>query len=112
MRSLHHWEGGQSGGTSVEPDLRTSQYEVRYQLAATPYSDYDEMLRELMSELRTLRPEKANIKLQGMAEQRDAAEQVQSVTAWFAARSKGEISRLNCRANLPSCGIRRTNSYE
>lgn len=76
-------------------------------MAANPFDDYEEMVHQLLTELETIRSEGADIKFQGVADRSVDAKQRELVAVRFAARSKGAIERLNCRTDLPACGIRR-----
>lgn len=92
--------------------IEVKQYVVPYQMAGSEFSEADEWVSQVLTELKSIRAEGTDIKLQRVADGPSDANQQELIVARFAARSKGAIGRLNCRLNLPACGIRRVDPAE
>lgn len=82
-------------------------YEVTYAFNGYPRGDYEGILDRAEGALSSLRADGVDIAFDGATAELNAAGQVLAVQARFVAPDEGAVSRLNCRAVLPTSGIRR-----
>ena len=99
-----------AGERGIRPENGRHAYEVTYAFRGHLRGACGEAVSRASAALSSLRSEGVDVAFRGATLRLDADSRVITASVRFVAPDEGAIARLNCRAELPVSGIRRTDS--